>query len=223
MSSAPPGAVTPTYITVNSTVHVNIDGNSIESDQMGIPGIHSLPPLTGLVSATSCTVTNTSIAGQTWADMGTAISDVQATYVSGKTNILVCKETRNTMANGTTSVATCLGLIHDYATALFAGHADWVVAYMESIPSDGVPTATWNALMFEVDTYVRNHLTEFGFRKFIRLRDISTFSGDGLSQQGFMTSISNCLESSPPYVHPRGSARESEAARIARDLQLIPA
>jgi hypothetical protein len=213
---------TPTYLTIDSSVHIHMDGNSIWASQAGLPTMDQLAPWTSFVAATGCTLTNSSIAGQTWADMAANITDVNASWNAAKTNVLICGETRNTLANGTTTFATCKANALTYIANVKAAHPGWIIVLMGSLPSDGVPTATFNATMIDVDEYMRNNLAEFSAAKFIRYRDLSFYAGDGLSRQGFMSTIANCIEGTPPYVHPRGTAREQIATRMVRDVQLIP-
>lgn len=210
------------FLTINSTVNITVDANSIWSNQMGIPGIEALGPLVTLKNTTGCAINNTSIAGQTWAQMAANVTDVSATYVVGKTNVLIAGETRNSIFNGRT-VAQTVSDVHDYVNAVLAAKPWQYIVLMGALPSDGVSTAlTNNSNMITVENYLRDHLADFSAKAFCYYRDIPYFSGDGASQQGFMLSPANVIETASPWVHPRGAARDTIAARMAVVLQQIP-
>lgn len=219
----PPPDPEPTYLTIGPTTHIHIDANSIWSDDLGLPGIEDLAPLANFETSTGCTITNSSIAGQQWFQMAANVTDI--VFNPADVNILMAGETRNTIFNGKTA-AQCLAEIHDYVDAVNALSVppDYLVL-MSSFHSDGVPTAAdENAAMLEVDTYVRDHLAEFGAASMCWYRDLSPFFQDGTSRAGFMSSTTTCMEDFPgPYVHPKGSARELLATRMVQALQKIPA
>lgn len=215
--------IIPSYLPIDENVKIIIDANSIWSDDMGIPGIDALPAWTAFKASSGCLVANTSIAGQQWFQMAANLTDVVAAYDATKTNVIMSAETRNTIMNGKT-YAQCLGEITDYYENLHAALPNAICVYMEALPTDGVASAAdENATIVAVDNYVRDHLDEFGIRKFVRFRDLSAFAGDGASRQGFMTSVDTCLEAFPgPYVHPDGYPREQIGIRMVRDVQRIP-
>lgn len=217
-----PGITGP-FLTINSTVKITIDANSIwEGVAVGLPKIEDLGPLTAFKTNTGCTINNTSIAGQTWAGMASAITDVNASWDAAKTNVLVAGETRNSFFNGFTYSQT-LAQIHDYVNAVLAAHPGWIIVLMGSLPSDGVASAADENLgMLAVDEYVRDNLAEFSARSWFGYRDIDYFSYDGTARQGFMESTTNCIESVSPWVHPKGPARDRIAERMASALQQIP-
>ena len=213
------------YLTIDETFKVIIDANSIWSNQMGIPGIDDLYPWTAFEASSGVVVANVSIAGQQWEHMASNISDVVSAYDGTKTNVLMSAETRNSVMNGKTFEQTLVE-IGDYYNAILTALPDIIPVYMEALPTEGLASAAdENATILAVDHYVRDHLPEFGIKKYIKNRDISDFSGDGASRQGFMTSPTTCLEGATagPYVHPTGWPRELLAARMVRDVQRIPA
>lgn len=219
-----PGATAPPvdYLQLTNAVHLHIDANSIYAAWVYAP-IQEVGELAALTTATGIGWSNSSIPGQDWRDMASAASDVDAGYVAGKTNVLVIGETTNSIFNDGRSTAQTLGDIEAYLAGRLAANPWEYVVMMGTIPRGGTAgDATNNARLLEVDDTIRADPTAYGLDLFIGYRDLSPFFRDGTTRAGFMTSTLTCLESTAPYIHPVGSARELIAARIADRLQEIP-
>jgi hypothetical protein len=155
--------------------------------------------------------------------MASAASDVDAAYDPGKTNVLVVSETTNSVfGDGKTAAAT----ITDYLTYIngrLAAHPWEYVVMFGTIPRGGqAGDATNNARLLEVDALVQADLAAHHLDAFFGFRDLSPFYQDGTTRAGFMASTTTCYESTAPYIHPIGTARELMASRVAYGLQRIP-
>lgn len=220
------GEEEPTYLTLDSTVHVHMDANSIWANwgvYAGSKSMDMLPALVDLATATGITYSNTSITGQSWAGMASAAADVDAAYVDGKTNVLVVSETTNSVfLDGKTAA----GAIADYLTYIEARLAEnpWeYVVMFGTIPRGGTSgDATNNARLLAADALVQADLAAHHVDAFFGFRDLSPFYQDGTTRAGYMATTTTCYESTAPYIHPIGSARELLASRVAYGLARIP-
>lgn len=220
------GAVAVDYLTLDSTVHVHFDANSIYANwgvYSGGKGIDQLPALVDLAASTGVTYSNTSIPGQSWAGMTSAATDIDAAYVAGKVNVLAVSETTNSVFN---DGKTAAGAVADYLAyingRLAANPWDYVVMF-GTVPRGGqAGDATNNARLVEADALIEADLAGNHVDAFFGFRDLSPFFLSGNAREGFMASTTTCLESTAPYIHPVGSARELLASRVAYGLQRIP-
>lgn len=211
------------YLTLDSTIHVHIDANSIYASWVYSP-IEQIDQFNTLVSTSGITVTNTSIPGQAWSGMTSAATDVDGAYDAGKTNVLVIGETTNSVFNDSRTTAQTISDFQTYLAGRLAAHPWQYVVMMGTVPRGGTAgDATNNARLVEVDDTIRSNLATYGLDAFVYYRDLAYFDGTGNTQAGFMTSTATCLESTSPFIHPVNAARQAVANRIARDLQLIPA
>ena len=218
------GGGTTSYLTLDSSVHVHFDANSIYQWTGIYPPIEQVSPLPALATSTGITYTNTSIPGQSWAGMTSAATDVDGAYVAGKTNVLFrLSETTNSVFN---DGKTAAGAVADYLTyinARLAAHPWEYVVMFGTIPRGGTAgDATNNQRLKDADATIAADLATHHLDAFFGFRDLSPYFQPGTSREGFMALTTTCRETTAPYIHPIGSARDLIASRVAYGLQHIP-
>lgn len=133
---------------------VTCDGNSLTAGT-GASGaaakypavLATLPPLVG----GSTPVLNIGVGGQQASQMTSSQADVTASWVSGKTNILVAWELTNTLQAGS-SAETAVADLLAYVTSVKSTHG-WRVAVLTAIPRFQNRTGDIAFTQTEVNTY----------------------------------------------------------------------
>lgn len=83
---------------LGASTHVLVDGNSYYARWVYDP-INQIGPLDTFLRSRGVASSNTAVAGQTWTTMLKGLADVVAVFDPTKSNVLVCGETRNFVAN----------------------------------------------------------------------------------------------------------------------------
>ena len=213
------------------------DGNSHYASWV-YPPLDAVGDYGALMTATGTTHHNTAITGRKWRELvaSPGSRDAYLPASSATPRVLVVGEWRNEALAlvsenpGWTAqqVADRLVLLsRRYLSEAYVAGWDRLILSL-SFPSEGVTSAaTLNAGMALADQWWRDHWTEQA--GLCGLADPRTyapahFGGDGLSQQGYMTSASTCLEADSskglyapagPWIHPAGAARAALAACVS--------
>lgn len=227
--TTPAPTVAPLRWDGSTPIHVTVDANSHYA-KWAYPAINEVGALATLLRGAGATATNVAIPGQTWADMRMNAQDVDGAYVDGKTNVLVCGDTTNSIFGGwsgvTYGVDGTLAEARRYLAARRAAHPDWIILVCGTIPRGGTPDyAQANADARTVDETMRADLADLGAHGYCDFRADPYFDDDGTdaAASGWMGVSGLCMEDAAPFIHPLGAARDSFAARIASALQTLPA
>ncbi len=162
----------------NGTVNVCCDGNSLtEGLRSTVPATKSYPAVmaSSLFPVAGNVVTNVGISGQQWTSMTSTITDVNAAWNAGKTNVLVCFEDTNEIYNGSTRAQVTTNMLA-YFAAVLAVHA-WKIVLCSCIPRYGVIGSVgsysqpdvddYNARINAVNAYNRANWRSYGISHFI--------------------------------------------------------
>lgn len=96
--SAPTPAPSTALFRLGANTHVLVDGNSYYAKWTYDP-IDRVGPLNTFLRSRGIASSNTAVAGQPWTAMLKGLADVVAAFDPAKSNVLVCGETRNFVAN----------------------------------------------------------------------------------------------------------------------------
>ncbi len=121
----------PQTIKAGSGVKVTFDGNSLVQGQGG-GGTTIATVFSALAGSTG--IANVSSGGQTWADMTSVHSDVDAAYDGAKTNVLFIWETTNSVFNSNLSTQQTIDDAVAYVAAVKAAHPAWKIVMVTTIP-----------------------------------------------------------------------------------------
>lgn len=216
-------------LTLGPGVHVHVDANSLFAKWIA-PGIQEVGQLGAMLKASGASSSNTAIPGQSWAEMRLASSDVEASYVPGKTNVLIVGESTNQAFNGA-QVANAQEVLREarrYLVARRAAHPDYVILGVGTIPRADRATAEENRqanqVLLEVDRAMSQNLGEYELDGWVDVRAFAPqwfkLREDGMTAP-FMDSLETCNSynrKDPDMVHPIGAPRTAFADAIAQGL-----
>lgn len=169
----------------DSTVNIVFDGNSLvagtgaSGSSTYLPAqLAALAPLNGAVA-----MANKGNPGDNITDMRNRGAATDATYVSGKKNILFSWEGTNTICRDNSGAGKSgLDAIADlklWTNERLAAHSDWQIIHMTTIPRFAVNT--WgtdgaNAQMQIYDDYLRNNWRSMGAKGLVDTRSSGIFT-----------------------------------------------
>lgn len=159
-------------LALDSTLNVVCDGNSITTNW---PGSADAPPTIAsllLPKLPAGAVTkDLGIAGQTWDNMATTATDVDAAWIPGRTNILIAMETTNSVAIGNQTGAQAWASCKAYLNRVLSVHP-WKIVLCGSLPRKiyvGGPVQ-WETYMREFDALARAGFRAAGAHVFCDFR-----------------------------------------------------
>lgn len=225
------------WLKFSASVNVVWDGNSLVYGQGAsyVGGIRNnavtqtanRAPIAG----SGATVTNLGVSGQTWAQMNSSASDVDAAWIDGKTNLLVLWETTNAVCSQSSSQtpAQCLSAIRTYVTNRRAARP-WVIVCLTTIPreygfavNDQATRSAKNADLLAVDAALKANPAEYGLDRVIDLRRPgSPFAFSSFSSSDFDSAGAIWQEPAGTRVHLNNAGYAIVAEMVAEDLRWIP-
>lgn len=152
-------------------VSISFDGNSLVDPVYSdlCTQLQALAPLNG-----QFTIANKGISGQTVADMTSNATDIDATWVAGKTNVLLLWEITNSIfVQGRTGLQACSDMTA-YIAARQAVHP-WTVVLMTCLPRGDHLGSTWNVTTGEAEleaanAYLRANYKSMGAKALVEVR-----------------------------------------------------
>ena len=204
----------------SSGVNVYFNGNSIVYGSY-LPSQTYAPPevmstLAPLASA-GLSVANLGHSGYRWEDL-TPMTDADAAFVPGKTNVLLAMENANSLGSGDTA-AQCIAAARAYVAARLAAHPSVRLVIVTSIPYRADPTL--NATMLTVNAAFLANYRAWGCAACVDLRapgspfnNFSTYSAAEYAATGIYTSDS---------MHPNTAGAAIIAQMCANTLYRLAA
>ena len=120
---------------------------------------------------------NTAVSGQTWNMMngndGQTSADASGLYYPGRTNILICGETTNSVYKYGVTPATALSQAQTYIQNRFAEHPDWLIIMVGTIPRYEAGGFSWGSVAAanqknrEADALMKAACRGWGVKAFI--------------------------------------------------------
>lgn len=172
----------------NEATNIVFDGNSLFANQMDVDGVYSnnnrigekmlaLPPINGAM-----TYKNVALGGASFKTMvsgqngQSSVTEVTASYESGKQNLLFVLEGVNTAltARPDGSACTAADIIQDckdYLAAVKAGHQDWRIYIVLAFPyKDDTEPSVGNTAIDGYNAYVRANYASMGVEGYVETR-----------------------------------------------------
>lgn len=207
----------------SSDVNIVCDGNSLTEGVGGTPYttyLSALPPLSG-----QCTVSNSAIGGQTTANMTSNAADIDAAFVSGKTNILIAWEGANSIYGGKTAEQAITDL-QSYISRVLSAH-QWKIVVMTCLPRQTYDEALSASVNSSIDSYnatLRNSFRGIGISALVDVRKSgSPFNISGYTDADFSALVASsglwAVES--PHVHLNGPGYQVIAQMVADTLRQL--
>lgn len=156
---------------------MTVDGNSIFGVGDLAQQVAALPPISGRF-----VIANKAISGQTTRDMINSPTDVNNSYVTGKTNVLLVWELTNSIHNdggrtGPETIADTIEYINArqaWLTANRPGQKPWTIVLMTGIPRGGnlsaVTADEGEARMQYCNAYIRANYKAMGAVAYVEAR-----------------------------------------------------
>lgn len=225
-----------------STTTVTCDGNSITAGIVHTSGpaayfpaqLQAMAPISNQFA-----VTNLGISGQTTRKMngldGGSVSDVNATYVNGKKNVLFALEGTNSRDIANRTGEQMAQDLADYVADRLALHADWIIALPTVLPfiragdSQAVTDAD-NAAIDTLNALIRANYRAWGAKALVELRGPgSPFNLPDYTLASFETPAllalwaTTATEAAGTHIHLRDSGMTFIAQAYAATLRRLPA
>jgi hypothetical protein len=213
---------------MSSGVNIVWDGNSLVAG-VGATGGLTLPVQTAAlspVSGSGAVTSNVGVSGQSWADMTSGASDVDAAWVPGKTNILIPWETTNSVFNtGRTGVQA----FSDAATYIAdrKSRHPWIVLCPTSIPRTSTINQAdcdyKNAQLVIADNLMRTGYKSIKIDRLVDLRRAgSPFAFSAYNMSDFSASGAIWYEGPGYQIHLNNAGYALVAGWVAAALRTLP-
>ena len=206
----------------DSTVKLAYDGNSLMYGHgASVGGGTPIPnKLATMAPFSACAWGNVAISGQTWAQMTSAATDVDALFDATKaTNVLAVWETTNSVYGYAKTAAQCQADLTAYVAARLAAHPTWKILILGTIPR----RCPWDEVQVQVDDWCAANYRAIGAQGFCRLRvPNSPFNHTGEIDKPFVTNQALWLETAE-WVHLTGAGYAALTPYVARGLLDLPA
>lgn len=203
---APAPAPSAAPFRLGANTHVLVDGNSYYANWTYDP-IDRVGLLNTFLRSRGITSSNTAVAGQPWTAMLKGLADVVAAFDPAKSNVLVCGETRNFVANVprrpapdepedtieawsaralSTAISRATAYIEAAQAAVRARYGKGFdrVVLCGTIPNSTLGDEAWkgfvpemNQVLLKFDAYARTHYREMGADAFADFRTDTRWFG----------------------------------------------
>lgn len=211
---------------LSSAVKIIVDGNSIYYGTGSNP-FDQVLALDPYLSGSGVTYANVAASGQTWAQMTSSATDVNAAFDASKTNVLICAETTNAARGGKIGSS----IYDDAAAYIAARRAHYAtisptkplrIIVCSSLPMDG-SASNANAYASAADALMRANFRAMGADAFCDYRTGSSpFNHDGTSAAVFQAQQSLWLETSS-WLHPLTAGVTIMCQMVANTLRRLKA
>jgi hypothetical protein len=156
-------------------VAVSFDGNSLVDPSFSTlcTSLQGLQPINNRI-----TISNLGLSGQTVQNMISTATDVDASFVAGKTNYLLIWEITNSIFNaGRTGLQACADMV-TYISARLVAHPTWKPIILTCIPRGSNLGGTYTAATGETElqaanTYIRANYLAMGCVAYVETRRTS--------------------------------------------------
>lgn len=213
-----------------STTNVVLDGNSLVAGTgSSVPAynlagqVASLPPISGQLS-----ITNLGIGGQTTRQMngmdGGSSADVDAAWVSGKTNVLLVWEGTNSIYGGGRTASQAYQDMADYCAARLALNP-WLIVIINTLPRQiGNPVAedAMNAKLVDYNAQLAAGYRSMGARAVVDVRQAgSPFAFTNYSQASYDATVDYWKNPEYIKVHLSDTGYSVIAGYVASQLKRL--